>query len=273
MLTAFYLLIVSIFSENDLSRSLKEGSHIYAKVFFTYFAITTFFYLLTWRDPGYVLPIEINLQEEFKENEIENGNVNENENGLGIGIGIEGEVELGLGLSETETNENILLQYHSLTTNNFKTHDSEDNTILIQNDQTLHYDYQEEQPALRYCKFCDLWQPLRSKHCVQCEKCVLRYENNKYQKQFSKYIDNNVEPGQVIDMYLKAHKLIGENPVFEKKNKKKAYGKQPDSSVKRLTLEERKERARQKIIVAFQGMKKLEEERKNKRRRRRRRWR
>ncbi|KAJ6253254.1 ribosomal protein L5-RELATED [Anaeramoeba flamelloides] len=94
-------------------------------------------------------------------------------------------------------------------------------------------------------------------------KFLQKKDNTKYQKQFSKYIENNIEPDQVKDMYLKAHKLIRENPVFEKKTKK-VYEKQPDFRVKRLTLEERKERVRQKIIAAFQRMEKLEEERKNK---------
>ena len=36
--------------------------------------------------------------------------------------------------------------------------------------------YEEE--GRRWCKFCKLFQPLRSKHCLECRKCCAKYDHH-----------------------------------------------------------------------------------------------
>ena len=50
-------------------------------------------------------------------------------------------------------------------------------------------------------------------------------DEDTYKKQFSQYIENNVTPDMMEDMYKKAHAAVLENPIYEKKPKKEVKKK------------------------------------------------
>jgi len=70
-------------------------------------------------------------------------------------------------------------------------HSSEDNDI-VQNAENHHIDIElgavlsieqppeahHHQPDLRVCHYCNIVQPLRTKHCRDCERCVSRYDHH-----------------------------------------------------------------------------------------------
>lgn len=63
-----------------------------------------------------------------------------------------------------------------------------------------------------------------------------------YKKQFSQYIKMGIEPDQLEEIYKKAHEKIRLNPDHEKKAKPEQKGKPKRWTMKKLTLEERKDK-------------------------------
>jgi hypothetical protein len=44
--------------------------------------------------------------------------------------------------------------------------------------QAIEYIAKIELPKKRFCEYCNLEQPYRSKHCRECEKCVRKYDHH-----------------------------------------------------------------------------------------------
>ena len=75
--------------------------------------------------------------------------------------------------------------------------------------------------------------------------CYLMEEDeDTYKKQFSQYIDNNVTPDMMEDMYKKAHAAVLENPIYEKKPKKEVKKKRQNRP--KMSLAQKKYRVAEK---------------------------
>jgi len=71
-------------------------------------------------------------------------------------------------------------------------------------------------------------------------------DQSKYEKLFSRYIQNKVDPAQLEATWAKVHKSIRANPLHKstlktKPEKQKRYGR------KKMSLAQRKDRVRQKL--------------------------
>jgi len=86
-------------------------------------------------------------------------------------------------------------------------------------------------------------------------------DEERYKKQFSRYIKEGINPEDLEDIYLKAHEAIRADPM--KKDKKEKTGKNYDGEFKRpkkLTLEQRRENVKKKIAALQEKAAKAMEE-------------
>lgn len=79
-------------------------------------------------------------------------------------------------------------------------------------------------------------------------------DEEKYKRQFSKYLEDDMTSDSLEDMYKEAHEKIREDPSPQPTQKKDNYDESKKYKQKKLTREERKARVQEKL-------KKIQEER------------
>lgn len=85
-------------------------------------------------------------------------------------------------------------------------------------------------------------------HVSEYMNYLLEEDEDAYQRQFSRYIKDNIDPDGIEDMYLDAHKKIREDPSFTKKAKTTTEHSKAWRMSKR-TYEERKQAVKDKIAA------------------------
>lgn len=84
-------------------------------------------------------------------------------------------------------------------------------------------------------------------HVSEYMNYLLEEDEDAYQKQFSRYISDGIEPDAIEDMYLEAHKKIREDPSFTKKEKSDV--KHKSWRMRKRTYDERKQVIKDKIAA------------------------
>lgn len=85
-------------------------------------------------------------------------------------------------------------------------------------------------------------------HVSEYMNYLIEEDEDAYQKQFAKYIADGVEPDDVEDLYLEAHKKIRADPAFTKKaNDTKEHNKNWRQI--KLTYDERKQAVKDKLAA------------------------
>lgn len=85
-------------------------------------------------------------------------------------------------------------------------------------------------------------------HVSEYMNYLLEEDEDAYQRQFSRYIRDGIEPDAIEDMYLEAHRKIRGDPSFTKKEKSDvAHNK--TWRMKKRTYEERKQAIKDKIAA------------------------
>jgi large subunit ribosomal protein L5e len=79
-------------------------------------------------------------------------------------------------------------------------------------------------------------------------------DEEKYKRQFSNYIEDEISSDSLEDMYKQAHEKIREDPSFTPTEKRQNYDESKKYKMKKLSKEERKGRIQEK-------MQKIQEER------------
>jgi large subunit ribosomal protein L5e len=79
-------------------------------------------------------------------------------------------------------------------------------------------------------------------------------DEEKYKRQFAKYIDDDITSESLEDVYREAHEKIRADPTFTPTEKKSDYAESRKYKAKKLTNSERKARVQEKLT-------KLQEER------------
>lgn len=77
---------------------------------------------------------------------------------------------------------------------------------------------------------------------------LLEEDEDAYKRQFANYIKDGIEPDNIEDIYLNAHKKIREDPSFEKKEKAKVKHNTSWRMTKR-TYDERKQAVKDKLAA------------------------
>ena len=72
-------------------------------------------------------------------------------------------------------------------------------------------------------------------------------DEEKYKRQFAKYIDDDVTSDSLEDLYKKAHAMIRADPSFTPTQKKPNYDESKKYKDKKLTREERKAAVQEKL--------------------------
>jgi len=99
-------------------------------------------------------------------------------------------------------------------------------------------------------------------HVKQYMEMLEEEDPTKYEVQFAKFIENDITAENIEEMYEECHKKIRENPDPAPKKAKKAAPKRTGNQVKgpggktytrsiKLSLKQRKEKVRQKIVAAL----------------------
>jgi len=83
-------------------------------------------------------------------------------------------------------------------------------------------------------------------HVAEYMKSMREENPSKFQKQFSDYTKSNIKPDELESKWVAVHKAIRASPAHVKKESKKK-GEKKRHNPKRLTLEQRKKRAADKI--------------------------
>lgn len=102
-------------------------------------------------------------------------------------------------------------------------------------------------------------------HVVEFMEMLQEEDPEKYEQHFAKFVGESIEPDAVEDMYKECHKKIRENPTFEPEPKAditiKREGNRvipsegrPYNRYIKMTLAQRKDRVRQKMVSALQRM-------------------
>jgi len=102
-------------------------------------------------------------------------------------------------------------------------------------------------------------------HVTEYMEMLQEEDPERYQMQFAKYIENDIEPDGVEDMYKATHAAIRENPKFEKTpdsgiknvragNKITTSNGNSYTRLQKLSLQQRKDRVKQKMASAAQRM-------------------
>ena len=79
-------------------------------------------------------------------------------------------------------------------------------------------------------------------------------DEEKYKRQFAKYLEDEVTADTLEEMYKDAHEKIRADPTFKPTEKKSDYSESKKFKSQKLTREERKARVQEKL-------KKIQEER------------
>jgi len=85
-------------------------------------------------------------------------------------------------------------------------------------------------------------------------------DETRYNKQFSQFIAKKLDAGNLEQMYKKAHAAIRVDPVYKKADKPKKEGKPKSYNNKKLTIQQRKEKVKQKISQAEKAAQQPQEE-------------
>lgn len=94
----------------------------------------------------------------------------------------------------------------------------------------------------------ELKNRILGKHVADYMEYLLEEDEDRYQRQFSKYIADGVEKDDIEDLYLAAHAKIREDPSFTKKEKSSGEHNTTWRQSKR-TAEERKQAVKEKIAA------------------------
>jgi large subunit ribosomal protein L5e len=72
-------------------------------------------------------------------------------------------------------------------------------------------------------------------------------DEEKYKRQFSKYIEDDVTSDALEDLYREAHEAIRADPTPKPTQKKPNYDESKKHKAKKLTMEERRARVQAKL--------------------------
>jgi len=72
-------------------------------------------------------------------------------------------------------------------------------------------------------------------------------DEEKYKRQFAKYLEDDITSDTLEDVYREAHEKIREDPTFTPTEKKSSYDESKTHKSKKLTKEERKARVQEKL--------------------------
>ena len=72
-------------------------------------------------------------------------------------------------------------------------------------------------------------------------------DEEKYKRQFAKYLEEDMTSDTLEDMYREAHAKIREDPSFTPTEKKSSYSESKKYKTKKLTKAERKARVQEKL--------------------------
>mmetsp|Transcript_33226 Transcript_33226/g.73479 ORF Transcript_33226/g.73479 Transcript_33226/m.73479 type:complete len:296 (+) Transcript_33226:53-940(+) len=89
-------------------------------------------------------------------------------------------------------------------------------------------------------------------HVGEYMETMQEEEPEKYQSHFAKYVEEDIEPDGIEDLYAEVHKNIRANPVHKKKARK-APAEKKTWQEKKISYEERKERLKQKLATLMEG--------------------
>mmetsp|Transcript_2771 Transcript_2771/g.8410 ORF Transcript_2771/g.8410 Transcript_2771/m.8410 type:complete len:298 (+) Transcript_2771:68-961(+) len=98
----------------------------------------------------------------------------------------------------------------------------------------------------------ELRKRIVGEHVADYMRELIEEDQDRYNKQFSQYIKEGIDPDDIEDMYLEAHKKIREDPKAEPKE----YDEKREHRQfrqKKITLEQRKENVRKKIQQAMEA--------------------
>ncbi|KAJ3452877.1 palmitoyltransferase zdhhc12-related [Anaeramoeba flamelloides] len=140
VMSSIFIMYLLFSSKGELYQAVEESN---SRFLFNYFAlviITFSLYILTWKNPGFVL-----------------SNSNDKNNLQPI--------------HQQETNE--LDRFEIVSSTDTSKNDCEQNHVSILNENK-----NLSANQLRFCEKCKIWQPLRSKHCKICDRCVRRYDHH-----------------------------------------------------------------------------------------------
>jgi len=88
---------------------------------------------------------------------------------------------------------------------------------------------------------------IMGQHVADYMRLLQQDDDEAFKKQFAQFIKNGITPEMIEEMYKKAHAAIRENPVrLPKKEKPKDAKKPKRFNRKKLSLEQRKDRVKQK---------------------------
>jgi len=88
---------------------------------------------------------------------------------------------------------------------------------------------------------------IMGQHVAEYMRLLQQDDEESFKKQFSQFIKQGISPDGIEEMYKKAHAAIRENPKREEKKEKPKDAKKPKRfNRKKLSLEQRKDRVKQK---------------------------
>mmetsp|Transcript_11725 Transcript_11725/g.31553 ORF Transcript_11725/g.31553 Transcript_11725/m.31553 type:complete len:302 (-) Transcript_11725:453-1358(-) len=81
-------------------------------------------------------------------------------------------------------------------------------------------------------------------HVQEYMEMLQEDDEDRYQEQFAKFIENDIGPDDLEEMYEKAHEAIREDPSMQKTEKQDSY---PKHKKAKMSLSQKRDRVRQKI--------------------------
>eukprot|EP00307_Rebecca_sp_RCC1486_P012100 CAMPEP_0119407784 /NCGR_PEP_ID=MMETSP1335-20130426/1564_1 /TAXON_ID=259385 /ORGANISM="Chrysoculter rhomboideus, Strain RCC1486" /LENGTH=373 /DNA_ID=CAMNT_0007431941 /DNA_START=36 /DNA_END=1157 /DNA_ORIENTATION=+ len=103
------------------------------------------------------------------------------------------------------------------------------------------YDPEEKELDAETCK-----KYIFGGHVQEYMEMLQEDDEDRYQSQFAKYIENDIGPDDLEEMYQNAHEAIREDPSPKPTEKQDSY---PDLKKKKMKLSQKKDRVRQKIAA------------------------
>ena len=97
-----------------------------------------------------------------------------------------------------------------------------------------------------------LKQRILGGHVADYMRSLKEEDEERYNKQFSKFIKEGVEPDGIEEMYKNAHKKIREDPTFTKKQRE-TPSEHKKWNQDKITLQQRKQNVMDKISAAMEG--------------------
>eukprot|EP00188_Purpureofilum_apyrenoidigerum_P002306 Plantae.Rhodophyta-Purpureofilum_apyrenoidigerum.ctg2421.p1 GENE.Plantae.Rhodophyta-Purpureofilum_apyrenoidigerum.ctg2421~~Plantae.Rhodophyta-Purpureofilum_apyrenoidigerum.ctg2421.p1 ORF type:complete len:329 (+),score=85.26 Plantae.Rhodophyta-Purpureofilum_apyrenoidigerum.ctg2421:92-988(+) len=98
----------------------------------------------------------------------------------------------------------------------------------------------------------ELRKRIVGEHVADYMRDLIEEDQDRYNKQFSQYVKEGIDPDDIEDMYLEAHKKIREDPKAEPKQYEEGR-EHRQWRQKKFTLEQRKENIRNKIQAAMEA--------------------